>query len=156
MTLEFEKGHLIKINDQKFSHPSEAIVKLNEIASEFAIGRDTHVGDTIIGIKGRVGFEAAGAILTLKAHHLLEKHVLSKYQLMIKSQMADWYGTWLHEALFLDPVMRDIEKLMENSQKNVTGKVFVTLLPYRDWETDRKSTRLNSSHRSLSRMPSSA
>ena len=76
---------------------------MNEIASEFAIGRDTHVGDTIIGIKGRVGFQAAGAILTLKAHHLLEKHVLSKYQLMIKSQMADWYGTWLHEALFLDP-----------------------------------------------------
>ena len=112
LTLEFEKGHLIKINDKAFSHPSEAIVELNEIASEFAIGRDTHVGDTIIGIKGRVGFEAAGAILTLKAHHLLEKHVLSKYQLMIKSQMADWYGTWLHEALFLDPVMRDIEKLM--------------------------------------------
>ena len=131
LTLEFEKGHLIKINDKAFSHPSKAIVELNEIASEFAIGRDTHVGDTIIGIKGRVGFEAAGAILTLKAHHLLEKHVLSKYQLMIKSQMADWYGTWLHEALFLDPVMRDIEKLMENSQKNVTGKVFVTLLPYR-------------------------
>lgn len=131
LTLEFQKGHLIKINNQSFAHPSEAIVKLNKLASAFAIGRDTHVGDTIIGIKGRVGFEAAGALLTIKAHHLLEKHVLSKYQLMIKSQLSDWYGTWLHEALFLDPVMRDIEALLVNSQKTVTGKVFVTLYPYR-------------------------
>lgn len=131
LTLEFQKGHLIKINNESFAHPSEAIVKLNELASAFAIGRDTHVGDTIIGIKGRVGFEAAGALLTIKAHHLLEKHVLSKYQLMIKSQLSDWYGTWLHEALFLDPVMRDIEALLVNSQKTVTGKVFVTLYPYR-------------------------
>jgi len=131
LTLEFQKGHLIKINNQSFAHPSEAIVKLNKLASAFAIGRDTHVGDTIIGIKGRVGFEAAGALLTIKAHHLLVKHVLSKYQLMIKSQLSDWYGTWLHEALFLDPVMRDIEALLVNSQKTVTGKVFVTLYPYR-------------------------
>ena len=131
LTLEFSKGHLVKINDETFAHPSAAIVKLNEMASAFAIGRDIHVGDTIIGIKGRVGFEAAGALLTIKAHHLLEKHVLSKYQLMIKSQLSDWYGTWLHEALFLDPVMRDIEALLVNSQKTVTGKVFITLHPYR-------------------------
>ena len=131
LTLEFSKGHLVKINDESFAHPSAAIVKLNEMASAFAIGRDIHVGDTIIGIKGRVGFEAAGALLTIKAHHLLEKHVLSKYQLMIKSQLSDWYGTWLHEALFLDPVMRDIEALLVNSQKTVTGKVFITLYPYR-------------------------
>ncbi len=131
LTLEFSKGHLVKINDETFAHPSAAIVKLNEMASAFAIGRDIHVGDTIIGIKGRVGFEAAGALLTIKAHHLLEKHVLSKYQLMIKSQLSDWYGTWLHEALFLDPVMRDIEALLVNSQMTVTGKVFVTLHPYR-------------------------
>lgn len=131
LVLEFRQGHLASINGQAFIHPSDAILKLNDIAADFAIGRDIHVGDTIIGIKGRVGFEAGGALLLIKAHHLLEKHVLSKYQLIIKSQLADWYGNWLHEALFLDPVMRDIEAFFANSQQQVSGKVFVTLHPYR-------------------------
>ncbi len=131
ITLVFENGELIGIDDETFSHPTEAILKLEEIASPYAIGRDIHVGDTVIGIKGRVGFEAAAALITVKAHHLLEKHTLSKFQLMIKDQISGWYGTWLHEALFLDPVMRDIEAMLDNSQKTVNGKVFVTLLPYR-------------------------
>lgn len=131
VTLNFKKGELIGVNDEIFSHPTEAINKLEELASAYAIGRDVHVGDTIIGIKGRVGFEAAAALITVKAHHLLEKHTLSKFQLMIKDQLSISYGTWLHEALFLDPAMRDIEALLDNSQKTVNGKVFVTLLPYR-------------------------
>ena len=89
------------------------------------------MGDTIVGIKGRVGFEAAAALIILKAHHLLEKHTLSKFQLNLKSQLADWYGSWLHEGLFLDPALRDIETFFTSTQKTVNGKVLVTLLPYR-------------------------
>jgi argininosuccinate synthase len=129
--LHFQKGELTGIENKMFTHPVEAIRKLEQLASPYAIGRDTHVGDTIIGIKGRVGFEAAAAIIILKAHHLLEKHTLSKYQMMIKDQLSVWYGNWLHEALFLDPVMRDIERLLENSQMTVNGKVYITLYPYR-------------------------
>ena len=95
--------------------PVKAIQYLESIATPYAIGRDIHVGDTIVGIKGRVGFEAAAAILILKGHHLLEKHTLSKFQLNLKSQLADWYGSWLHEGLFLDPAMRDIEVFFENT-----------------------------------------
>jgi argininosuccinate synthase len=95
------------------------------------IGRDTHVGDTIIGIKGRVGFEAAAALVTIKAHQLLEKHTLTKWQMYWKDQLATWYGMFLHEAQFLEPVMRDIEAFLSHSQEKVTGKVFVKLLPYR-------------------------
>ena len=108
-----------------------AIQKIEELASPYGIGRDIHVGDTIVGIKGRVGFEAAAASIIIKAHHLLEKHTLSKYQQTIKSQLSDWYGNWLHEALFLDPVMRNIESFLQDSQKTVNGKVFITLHPYR-------------------------
>ncbi|MCX6189846.1 MAG: argininosuccinate synthase, partial [Bacteroidetes bacterium] len=93
--------------------------------------RDIHIGDTIIGIKGRVGFEAAAPLIILKAHHTLEKHVLSKWQLFLKDQLSDWYGNWLHEGQFLDPVMRDIEAFFDGTQAHVTGKVFVTLAPYR-------------------------
>ncbi|HEY6161076.1 MAG TPA: argininosuccinate synthase, partial [Bacteroidia bacterium] len=88
-------------------------------------------GDTIIGIKGRVGFEAAAPLVIIKAHHLLEKHVLTKWQLYWKDQLSAWYGIWMHEGQFLDPVMRNIEKFLEETQQNVTGKVFVTLRPYR-------------------------
>ena len=129
--LTFEKGELKKINDHKFNHPSEAIQYLQTLAGPYGIGRDIHVGDTIIGIKGRVGFEAAAPMVIIKAHHALEKHVLTKWQLQWKDQLAQFYGNWLHEGQILDPVMRDIEAYFEQSQRNVTGDVFVQLFPYR-------------------------
>ena len=129
--LHFEKGELTKINDKTFSHPSEAIQYLQTIAGPYGLGRDIHVGDTIIGIKGRVGFEAAAPMVILKAHHALEKHVLTKWQLNWKDQLAQFYGNWLHEGQIMDPVMRDIEAYLQNSQQQVTGDVFVQLQPYR-------------------------
>src|SRR5688572_3379160 len=129
--LYFEKGELKKVNDTGFNHPAEAIQYLQTIAGPYGVGRDIHVGDTIIGIKGRVGFEAAAPMVILKAHHALEKHVLTKWQLNWKDQLAQFYGNWLHEGQILDPVMRDIESFLENSQRTVTGEVFVQLLPYR-------------------------
>lgn len=129
--LSFEKGELKKVNDEAFNHPSEAIQYLQTIAGAYGLGRDIHVGDTIIGIKGRVGFEAAAPMVILKAHHALEKHVLTKWQLNWKDQLAQFYGNWLHEGQILDPVMRDIESYLETSQRNVTGDVFVQLQPYR-------------------------
>lgn len=131
LEIEFKNGELISVNGETFSNPVLAIQKIEELASPYGIGRDIHVGDTIVGIKGRVGFEAAAAAIIIKAHHLLEKHTLSKYQQTIKSQLSDWYGNWLHEALFLDPVMRNIESFLQDSQKTVNGKVFITLHPYR-------------------------
>jgi len=129
--LYFEKGELKKVNDNSFNHPSEAIQYLQTIAGPYGVGRDIHVGDTIIGIKGRVGFEAAAPMVILKAHHALEKHVLTKWQLNWKDQIAQFYGNWLHEGQILDPVMRDMEAYLENSQRNVNGDVFVLLQPYR-------------------------
>ena len=129
--LHFEKGELISVNDKTFSHPSLAIQHLQSIAGPFGIGRDIHVGDTIIGIKGRVGFEAAAPMIIIKAHHALEKHVLTKWQLSWKDTIANFYGNWLHEGQILDPVMRDFEAFLQSSQQNVTGDVFVQLMPYR-------------------------
>jgi argininosuccinate synthase len=129
--LGFEKGELKTINDKSFDHPTKAIQYLQTIAGPYGIGRDVHVGDTIIGIKGRVGFEAAAPMVILKSHHALEKHVLTKWQLNWKDQLAQFYGNWLHEGQILDPVMRDIEAFLENSQQYVTGNVFVQLMPYR-------------------------
>ncbi|HRP55064.1 argininosuccinate synthase domain-containing protein [Agriterribacter sp.] len=129
--LSFTKGELTGVDDRSFGHPTEAIRYLQTIAGSYGIGRDIHVGDTIIGIKGRVGFEAAAPMVILKAHHALEKHVLTKWQLNWKDQLAQFYGNWLHEGQILDPVMRDIEAFLENSQETVTGEVFVQLLPYR-------------------------
>ncbi len=131
LELGFEKGELVSIDDKKFDHPSLAIQYLQDIAGPYGIGRDIHVGDTIIGIKGRVGFEAAAPMVIIKAHHALEKHVLTKWQLNWKDQLALFYGNWLHEGQVLDPVMRDMEAFFENSQQQVTGKVFVELMPYR-------------------------
>ncbi|MCY7420537.1 MAG: argininosuccinate synthase [Chitinophagaceae bacterium] len=128
--LHFEKGELKGVNDTTFDHPTEAIQYLQTLAGPFGIGRDIHVGDTIIGIKGRVGFEAAAPMVILKAHHALEKHVLTKWQLNWKDQLAQFYGNWLHEGQILDPVMRDIEAFLENSQQHVTGDVFVQLMPF--------------------------
>jgi argininosuccinate synthase len=129
--LHFEKGEITGINKKRFDHPVEAIQYLQSIAGGYAIGRDVHVGDTIIGIKGRVGFEAAAPMLIIKGHHALEKNVLTKWQLTIKTQLADFYGNWLHEGQLLDPVMRDIEAFFQSSQKQVTGDVFLQLMPYR-------------------------
>ncbi|HEY9005993.1 argininosuccinate synthase [Ohtaekwangia sp.] len=129
--LTFEKGELKKINDKAFNHPADAIQHLQAIAGPYGIGRDIHVGDTIIGIKGRVGFEAAAPMLVLKGHHALEKHVLTKWQLSWKDQLAQFYGNWLHEGQYLDPIMRDIEAFLTSSQQNVTGEVSIQLHPYR-------------------------
>lgn len=131
VTLGFEKGELKSVNRKKYSHPTEAIQTLQEIAGPFGIGRDIHVGDTIIGIKGRVGFEAAAPVMIIKAHHALEKHVLTKWQLNWKDQLAQFYGNWLHEGQYLDPVMRDMESFLSSSQQNVTGEVSVSLYPHR-------------------------
>jgi argininosuccinate synthase len=127
--LSFIKGELVAINDDEKT-PVQNIEQLNTLASEFGIGRDIHVGDTIVGIKGRVGFEAAAALITIKAHHLLEKHTLTKWQLQHKEYLASFYGMHLHEGQYLDPVMRDMEAFFTNSQAKVTGDVFVTLKPY--------------------------
>jgi argininosuccinate synthase len=128
--LTFTKGELTGVNGQTFAHPVEAIQHLQAIAGAYGIGRDIHVGDTIIGIKGRVGFEAAAPMVIIKAHHALEKHVLTKWQLSWKDQLAQFYGNWLHEGQIMDPVMRDIEAFFTNSQGHVTGHVFAQLLPY--------------------------
>jgi argininosuccinate synthase len=130
ISLQFEKGELVGINSKSYTQV-EAIQALQELAAPYAIGRDIHVGDTIIGIKGRVGFEAAAAMIIIKAHHLLEKHTLSKWQLHHKDYIGSHYGMMLHEGQYLDPVMRDFEALLTNSQNTVTGSVFVTLHPYR-------------------------
>ena len=130
VVLEFQKGELVGING-KIDSPVKNILKLQKQAKNFGIGRDTHVGDTIIGIKGRVGFEAAAPLIIIKAHHLLEKHTLSKWQQFQKEQLGNFYGMLLHEGQYLDPVMRDLEAFLANSQNTVNGMVFVTLQPYR-------------------------
>ncbi len=129
--LGFEKGELKTIDGKTFENGAVAIQALEKIASPYAIGRDVHVGDTIIGIKGRVGFEAAAPMIIIKAHHLLEKHTLTKWQAYWKEQLANWYGMFLHEAMYHEPVMRNIETFLEATQENVTGKVFLKLKPYR-------------------------
>ncbi|WP_139923862.1 argininosuccinate synthase [Hymenobacter sp. DG01] len=129
LEITFEKGEPVALNGKTMS-PVALIQALNELAGTYAIGRDTHVGDTILGIKGRVGFEAPAPLILLKAHHLLEKHTSSRWQLLHKDYIANWYGTLMHEAQYLDPVMRDMEAFLTSSQERVSGKVFVTLKPY--------------------------
>jgi argininosuccinate synthase len=131
MVIGFEKGEIKSVNHKTFTHPTEAIQYIQSIVGAYGIGRDIHVGDTIIGIKGRVGFEAAGPMVILKAHHALEKHVLTKWQLSWKDQLAQFYGNWLHEGQILDPVMRDIEAYLTSAQAQVTGTVSIQLHPYR-------------------------
>jgi len=130
MTLGFEKGEIVALNGER-THPVKVIQRIDEKASAYAIGRDMHTGDTIIGIKGRIGFEAAAAILIIKAHHVLEKHTLTKWQLYWKEQLSNWYGMFLHEAQYFEPVMRNIEHFLADTQENVTGEVSVALHPYR-------------------------
>lgn len=129
LKISFKAGEVSALNGEEAS-PVSLIEKLNAMASRFAIGRDIHIGDTIVGIKGRVGFEAAAAILLIKTHHLLEKHTLTKWQLQHKDSLSSYYGMHLHEGQYLEPAMRDIESFLESSQKNVSGEVFVTLKPY--------------------------
>ena len=129
VTLTFEKGEFVGLNGQKMA-PIEAIHALNKLGSKYGIGRDIHVGDTIVGIKGRVGFEASAPLIIIKAHHTLEKHTLTKWQLYWKEQLANWYGNLLHEGQFLDPVMRNIETFLQDTQKTVNGTVTVSLKPY--------------------------
>lgn len=131
LKLHFRQGQFTGFDDQTFDNPVDAIQALEEVASAYGIGRDIHVGDTIIGIKGRVGFAAAAPLLIIKAHHLLEKHTLGKWQLYWKDQLANWYGMMVHEGQFLDPVLRDIEAFLEHAQATVTGYVFAELHPYR-------------------------
>ena len=126
--LGFEKGELCSVNGKAFS-PVEGIQYLENLVNGYGLGRDNHVGDTIIGIKGRVGFEAAAPMLILSAHKYLEKFTLSKWQQYWKDQVATWYGMFLHESQYLEPVMRDIEAMLESSQRQVTGIVILTVGP---------------------------
>ena len=128
VTIDFVKGEPVALNGETMTSV-EVIQKLQDIAQPYGIGRDIHVGDTIIGIKGRVGFEAAGPIIIVKAHHTLEKHVLTKWQLSWKDQLGAFYGNFLHEGQFHDPVMRDIEAFLLSSQETVNGRVIVQLQP---------------------------
>ncbi len=130
ISIDFEKGQPVALNGNKIG-PVKVIQELQALAQPYGIGRDIHVGDTIIGIKGRVGFEAAGPIILIKAHHTLEKHTLTKWQLSWKDQLAAFYGNYMHEGQMHDPVMRDMEAFLQSSQETVTGRVFVELHPHR-------------------------
>jgi argininosuccinate synthase len=129
VTISFEQGEITAINGKKDENKINLINKLEDIANKFGIGRDMHIGDTIIGIKGRVGFEAAAPMLIINAHKMLEKHTLTKWQQYWKDQLGNWYGMFLHEAQYLEPVMRDIEQFLQSSQQNVTGTVIIKLRP---------------------------
>jgi len=129
ITIGFDKGEPVILNGEKMD-PVDLIHKLHKIASQYGIGRDVHVGDTIIGTKGRVAFEAPAPLIIIKAHHLLEKHVLTKQQLYWKDQLSNWYGQLMHEAQYLEPVMRNIETFLDDTQKYVTGEVEIELRPY--------------------------
>ena len=131
ITLTFEKGEMTTIDGHRYDDKVKGIQELQKIAAPYAVGRGMHVGDTIIGIKGRVGFEAAAPMIIIKSHHMLEKHTLTKWQLFWKDQISGFYGNYLHEGQYYDPVMRDMEAMLESSQKFVSGDVFVELLPYR-------------------------
>ncbi|MFV0506382.1 MAG: argininosuccinate synthase [Bacteroidales bacterium] len=130
LKIGFHKGEVCSVNGKQYTDKVEAIRKIEAIASQYAVGRDMHIGDTIIGIKGRVGFEAAAPLVIIKAHQMLEKHTLSKWQQYWKEQLGNWYGMFLHESQYLEPVMRDIEEFLESSQKTVSGKVCIKLKPY--------------------------
>ena len=130
ITIDFEKGEIAAVDGLKFADKVSAIQYLEEVVAPYALGRDMHIGDTIIGIKGRVGFEAGAPMLIIAAHKMLEKHTLTKWQQYWKDQIGTWYGMFLHEAQYLEPVMRDMEAFLESSQENVTGRVIVDLKPY--------------------------
>ena len=130
LRIAFERGEIAAVDGKPYADKVEAIRAVEAIGAKYGIGRDMHIGDTIIGIKGRVGFEAAAPMLIIAAHKMLEKHTLTKWQLYWKDQLSTWYGMFLHEAQYLEPVMRDIERFLDHSQENVTGEVELTLRPY--------------------------
>ncbi|MEG1575097.1 MAG: argininosuccinate synthase, partial [Bacteroidales bacterium] len=130
LTIDFADGEIVGVNGKSYLNKVAAIQEIEEIASKYAIGRDMHIGDTIIGIKGRVGFEAAAPMLIINAHKMLEKHTLTKWQQYWKDQLGTWYGMFLHEAQYLEPVMRDMEAFLQSSQRNVSGRVLIDLKPY--------------------------
>ena len=130
VTLGFDKGEICSVNGEHFDDKVAAIQAVEAIGAAWGVGRDIHVGDTIIGIKGRVGFEAAGPMMIITAHKLLEKFTLSKWQQYWKEQVGNWYGMFLHESQYLEPVMRDMEAMLESSQRNVSGTVTLKLRPY--------------------------
>ena len=130
LAIDFEKGEIAAVNGEKFTNKVAAIQRIEELVNPYAIGRDMHIGDTIVGIKGRVGFEAGAPLLIIAAHKMLEKHTLTKWQQYWKEQLGNWYGMFLHEAQYLEPVMRDIEAYLTSSQENVTGRVLIDLKPY--------------------------
>lgn len=130
ITIDFVEGEIAAVNGEVYTNKVDAIRAVEQLGSRWAIGRDMHIGDTIIGIKGRVGFEAAGPLLIINAHKMLEKHTLTKWQQYWKEQLSTWYGMFLHEAQYLEPVMRDMEVFLQSTQKNVTGRVILTLRPY--------------------------
>ena len=130
LKLTFAKGEISAVNGVEYADKVAAIRAVEAIGSQYGIGRDMHIGDTIIGIKGRVGFEAAAPMLIIAAHKMLEKHTLTKWQQYWKDQIGTWYGMFLHEAQYLDPVMRDMEAFLESTQANVDGTVEITLRPY--------------------------
>lgn len=129
ITITFDKGEIKAVNGREYANPVDAIREVERLGSAYGIGRDMHIGDTIIGIKGRVGFEAAGPILIIAAHKMLEKHTLTKWQQYWKDQIGTWYGMFLHESQYLDPVMRDMEAYLAESQRNVSGTVEIILRP---------------------------
>ena len=131
LTIDFKEGEIAAVNGEKYDDKVAAIQAIEKITEKYAIGRDMHIGDTIIGIKGRVGFEAAAPMVIINAHKMLEKHTLTKWQQYWKDQIGTWYGMFLHEAQYLDPVMRDMEAFLQSSQQNVTGRVIIDLKPYR-------------------------
>jgi len=128
LRIGFENGQPCSLDDVRIDAVA-CIRALNDIGASYGIGRDMHVGDTIIGIKGRVAFEAPAALMMIKAHHALEKHVLTKWQLNLKDQLSMWYGQLLHEGQFLEPAMRSIEAFFNETQRNVTGTVHLALSP---------------------------
>lgn len=130
LKITFAKGEIVAVNDETFTDKVAAIQKIEEIGASYAIGRDCNVGDTIIGIKGRVGFEAAAPKLIIESHRLLEKSTLSKWQQYWKDQVANWYGMFLHESQYLEPVMPDIEAMLTSSQRHVNGTAILKLRPY--------------------------
>lgn len=130
LKITFKEGQPVAVNGVEYKNPVDSIREIEKIGGKFAVGRDMHIGDTIIGIKGRVGFEAAAPILIIAAHKMLEKHTLTKWQQYWKDQIGTWYGMFLHEAQYLDPVMRDMEAMLDSTQRNVSGTVEITLRPY--------------------------
>ena len=129
LRITFKHGEIVAVDDEPFDDKVAAIQKIEERGAAYAIGRDCNVGDTIIGIKGRVGFEAAAPKLIIEAHRLLEKYTLSKWQQYWKDKVANWYGMFLHESQYLEPVMPDIEAMLDSSQRHVNGTVILKLRP---------------------------